>query len=68
MKKVFYAVLAIVVVGIYSCQKDNTTPAKQGFSSGVAAVKGKKDTTPPDPKANAARVPRDTTPPDPHVR
>ncbi|RFZ94557.1 hypothetical protein D0C36_03145 [Mucilaginibacter conchicola] len=65
MKKIFYIVLAVIVVGIYSCQKDNSAPAKQGFSNGIA-VKGKKDTSPPDPTFNVQRIiKKDTSPPDP---
>lgn len=65
MKKIFYIVLAIVVVGIYSCQKDHTvTPASKSLSNGIS-VKGKKDTSPPDPTFNTLRVKKDTSPPDP---
>lgn len=64
MKKIFYLVLAVVVIGIYSCQKDNMAPAKQGFNSGIASKK--KDTTPPDPTFTTSRlIKKDTTPPDP---
>ncbi|RYU92036.1 hypothetical protein EWM62_00935 [Mucilaginibacter terrigena] len=63
MKKIIYIVLAIIAVGTFSCQKDNTAPTKQGDAlknSLSVSSKLKKDTTPPD----FLRTKKDTTPPD----
>jgi hypothetical protein len=66
MKKVIYILLAIVAIGTYSCQKDNTAVLKNGtpsLKSLSITSKTKKDTTPPDP--SFLRTKKDTTPPDP---
>ena len=63
MKKIIYLLLAVVVMGVYSCQKDNTAPAAKSLNN--LSLKGKKDTVPPDPSFNTFRVKKDTVPPDP---
>ncbi|HEK21442.1 MULTISPECIES: hypothetical protein [unclassified Mucilaginibacter] len=55
MKKIIYLIIAVLAVGLYSCQKENTAPKNL---NGI--MKAKKDTTPPDFR----RLKRDTTPPD----
>ena len=57
MKNFLFIVLAVIAIGMYSCQKDNSVQLK---STSGALLKGKKDTTPPDFKS----FKRDTTPPD----
>ena len=55
--------LAVVVVSVYACQKDNTVPADKAIKT--LSLKGKKDTVPPDPSITTLRVKKDTVPPDP---
>ncbi|MFD0794210.1 hypothetical protein ACFQZX_11315 [Mucilaginibacter litoreus] len=76
MKKVFYLLLSVVAISIYSCQKENTAPSLKGISAikkdttppdflKSAPSTSKKDTTPPDfRKATATKSKKDTTPPD----
>lgn len=54
MKKLLYILLAVIAIGIYSCQKDASQRKVKGTLS-----KSFKDTTPP----GAFRVLKDTTPP-----
>lgn len=60
MKKIALLLLALVMVTIYSCQKENVSVQKKTIS-GTLSVK--RDTVPPD-DVTSLRLLKDTVPPD----
>ena len=60
MKKIALLLLALVMITIYSCQKENVSVQKKTLN-GTLSVK--RDTVPPD-NVTLLRVVKDTVPPD----
>jgi uncharacterized lipoprotein YbaY len=59
MKKIALLLMALVMITIYSCQKENVSVQKKTISGTLSS---KRDTVPPD--ATLLRVLKDTVPPD----
>jgi hypothetical protein len=59
MKKIALLLMALVMITIYSCQKENVSVQKKTISGTLSS---KRDTVPPD--AAFLRIIKDTVPPD----